>query len=101
MAQSQARKYNRSLKQSNNNQQTKVMNRYFSKLEEYKKLSFEDIDRFAKDVYEGKIKLSKTDKQALYDIYKPLVFQKAMERAKEAQSKIESKTETNEQPSIL
>jgi len=93
MAQSQARQYNRSLRQATkNNQQTKIMNRYFSKLEEYKKLSFEDLEQVATDVYDRKIKLSKTDKEALYDVYRPLVFQKAMERAKEA----ETKTETQE-----
>jgi hypothetical protein len=93
MTQSQNRYQKRIFKQLfNNSQQSKISNRYISKLEEYKKLSFEELDQFAKDVYNKTIKLSKTDKEALYEVYRPLVFQKAMERYL---SKEESKTESN------
>ena len=96
MAQSQSRRYKRSLEQATkNNQQAKIMNRYFSKADEYKKLSFEELEQLATDVYDKKVKLSKTDKEALYDVYRPLVFQKAMERSKEL-SKEEPKTESND-----
>ena len=48
MAQSQSRQYKRSLQQATkNNQQSKIMNRYFSKLDEYKKLSFEELETVA------------------------------------------------------
>jgi hypothetical protein len=93
MSQSQNRQQKRVLKQLfKSSQQTKIANRYISKLEEYKKLSFEELDQFAKDVYNKKVKLSKTDKEALYEIYRPLVFQKAMEKYKEL-NKEEPKTE--------
>lgn len=96
MAQSQNRHQKRVLKQLfKSSQQAKIANRYISKLEEYKKLSFEELDQFAKNVYNKTIKLSKTDKEALYEVYRPLVFQKAMEKYSQL-SKEEPKTEINE-----
>jgi len=77
---SQARNYNRSLKQAKSNSiQTKIVNRYFKLKDEYSKLPYEELDSLAKDVYEGRVKLSKTDKQALYDTYRPQLMQKAQE----------------------
>lgn len=101
MKQSQNRREKRALKQLfKSSQQAKIANRYISKLEEYRKLSFEELDQFAKDVYDKKIKLSKTDKEALYEIYRPLVFQKAMEKYSQL-NKEEPKTESDGQSSIL
>lgn len=97
MAQSQNRQRKRAFKQLfNNSQQSKISNRYLSKFEEYKKLTFDELDQYAKDVYNKTIKISKTDKQALYDVYRPLVFQRAMEKAKEINNQAEEpKTESN------
>lgn len=77
---SQARNYNRSLTKAQSNPiQRKIVNRYFKLKDEYSKLPYEELDALAKDVYEGKVKLSKTDKQALYDTYRPQLMQKAQE----------------------
>lgn len=77
---SQARNYNRSLTKAQSNPiQVKIVNRYFKLKDEYSKLPYEELDALAKDVYEGKVKLSKTDKQALYDTYRPQLMQKAQE----------------------
>ena len=90
---SQARNYNRSLMQAKSNStQTKIVNRYFKLKDEYSKLPYEELDALAKDVYEGRVKLSKTDKQALYDVYRPQLMQKAQEEfaAKMANQKEET-----------
>jgi hypothetical protein len=77
---SQARNYNRSLTKAQSNPiQRKIVDRYFRLKEEYSKLPYKELDALAKDVYEGKVKLSKTDKQALYDTYRPQLMQKAQE----------------------
>ena len=77
---SQARNYKRSLLQAQNNPtQRKIADRYFKMKEEYSKLSYEEIDTLAKEVYEKKVKLSSTDKQALYDVFRPLMLAKAQE----------------------
>ena len=77
---SQARNYNRSLTKAQSNPiQRKIVDRYFRLKDEYSKLPYEELDALAKDVYEGKVKLSKTDKQALYDTYRPQLMQKAQE----------------------
>lgn len=91
---SQARNYNRSLMQAKSNStQTKIVNRYFKLKDEYSKLPYEELDALAKDVYEGKVKLSRTDKQALYDVYRPQLMQKAQEEfaAKMANKKEDDK----------
>lgn len=77
---SQARNYKRSLLQAQNNPiQRKIADRYFKMKEEYSKLSYEEIDTLAKEVYEKKVKLSSTDTQALYDVFRPLMLAKAQE----------------------
>lgn len=87
----QARNYKRSLSRATKNPtQAKIMQRYFDKKEEYSKLSYEEIDNLAKEVYEKKVKLSSTDKEALYDVYRPLVMKKAQE---EFAAKMASKKE--------
>lgn len=91
---SQARNYNRSLSKAQSNPiQVKIVNRYFKLKDEYSKLPYEELDALAKDVYEGKVKLSKTDKQALYDVYRPQLMQKAQEEfaAKMANKKEDDK----------
>jgi hypothetical protein len=93
---SQARNYKRSLGRATKNPtQAKIMQRYFDKKEEYSKLSYEEIDTLAKEVYEKKVKLSSTDKEALYDVFRPLMFAKAQEEfaAKMAGKKEETKND--------
>lgn len=86
MAQSQQRSYTRSLSRAQNNPtQAKIMARYFNKQEEYKKLNRADLDVLAEQIMKKEVKLSNTDKQAFYDVYRPLVFQEAMDKYKQQQ----------------
>jgi len=95
---SQARNYKRSLQQAQNNPiQRKIADRYFKMKEEYSKLSYEEIDTLAKEVYKKKVKLSSTDKQALYDVFRPQMLAKAQEEfATKMASKKEESVEIQE-----
>lgn len=85
---SQARNYKRSLARATKNpNQAAIMNRYFSKVTEFKALPFEELDTLAKDIMDKKIKMSSTDREAFYDVYRPLVFEKGMKLAAEKMSK--------------
>jgi len=85
---SQARNYKRSLARATKNpNQAAIMNRYFSKVTEFKALPFEELDTLAKDIMDKKIKMSSTDREAFYDVYRPLIFEKAMKQASEKMSK--------------
>ena len=95
MTQSKQRAYNRSLKQAKaNNSQSKIINRYLAKQEEYKKLSKEELDSLAESIQNRVVKLSKTDLQAFYDVYKPILIKEAIEQYKNKQKEL--KTQENE-----
>lgn len=70
----QKREYSQKLEKDMKNPQIqKIMKRYFTKVKEFEEKGLETVNILIKDSFEGKIKMSSTDKQALHDAYKKLL----------------------------